>query len=755
MYYYLTGVFVDMTEQQSDHLRRRTFLASVGTGVFVHTAGTTTAVAGQDSDEVQATLDNVGARAWEVTDVDGDDGFAEINVRNPDITLRVGTRYTIENQGWRGHPLAFLADDGSALLTQSGDGSFEDDADVNWVDDGTTLSFTVTAELAEQLVTYVCTVHPSMEGSVSAVQENDEEAPAAVSLTEQSTDGTVVTVDSARLDDGGFVTIHDSTLLDGEAIGSVRGVSEYIEAGSVSDQTIELDDPVEDDDTLIAMPHRDSNGNESYDFVESGGDEDPPYTQEDGAVTDSAEITVVGDAATVLSGQTTDGTSVVVDYVRVDDGGFLTIHDSTLLDGEAVESVRGTSAYLDAGSVSDLTVELDDPLESGDTLIAMPHRDSNGNETYDFAESGGDEDPPYTRDGGAVTDSADIEVVDATVNFSRQATASPTVAQDEPTTPGVVADVTATVECAVVVTYEDDNELVVAGVGQFDADELTDEEAIVVSVEDTGGFPGEHVAHAIPATDLSGEYMPGDTVSTETADAVLDNDNATVHQAELTFNNQTSDTPVESGDTVATVDSSLSGDVGYTVDVHVTDSEGSLVAAEWIGSSNVLTGEAEAADIVAERVPEDGEFNELPFTGTNRFVAMIHLAQEGATAGDSVSPGSGPVLLNIDADDGPVPGGVTAAAEVTAEESMSDGEMDDEEDTDTDEQTDQEDGMDNENQTQETESTDEDDSSDGSGPGFGSIAGATGVSSLAAYAYHKLSLDDEPQDDAAPDRQED
>jgi hypothetical protein len=50
----------------------------------------------------------------------------------------------------------------------------------------------------------------------------------------------------------------------------------------------------------------------------------------------------------------------------------------------------------------------------------------------------------------------------------------------------------------------------------------------MVPVEDDGGFPGEHVAHAIPTDDLGGEYEPGDTVSAETANTVADNDAAAV-----------------------------------------------------------------------------------------------------------------------------------------------------------------------------------------------------------------------------------
>ena len=47
-----------------------------------------------------------------------------------------------------------------------------------------------------------------------------------------------------------------------------------------------------------------------------------------------------------------------------------------------------------------MTVELDRPLEEGQDLIAMPHRDPNDNRQYDFPEA----DAPDTQDGQAVTD---------------------------------------------------------------------------------------------------------------------------------------------------------------------------------------------------------------------------------------------------------------------------------------------------------------------------------------------------------------
>ncbi|WP_254524291.1 DUF7282 domain-containing protein [Natrinema caseinilyticum] len=117
--------------------------------------------------------------------------------------------------------------------------------------------------------------------------------PAYVTFEDQTTDGDTVVVQNVTLASPGFVTIHNSSLLVGNVIGSVIGTSEYLEAGTHENVTITLDDPLEEDETLIAMPHRDTNGNQTYDFVETEGLEDGPFLTADGEpVTDDAVVTV-------------------------------------------------------------------------------------------------------------------------------------------------------------------------------------------------------------------------------------------------------------------------------------------------------------------------------------------------------------------------------------------------------------------------------------------------------------------------------
>lgn len=109
-------------------------------------------------------VDNVGASAWEV--VDGP--VAPTGEDNPTLSLTVGRRYTVENRGWGSHPFALLDADGAALCSQDSDGRLEADPDVDWTDEGDRFAFTVTETLASAVDTYVCTVHGSMRGNVTA-----------------------------------------------------------------------------------------------------------------------------------------------------------------------------------------------------------------------------------------------------------------------------------------------------------------------------------------------------------------------------------------------------------------------------------------------------------------------------------------------------------------------------------------------------------------------------------------------------------
>jgi|GEM_PF-5226591 len=113
-------------------------------------------------------------------------------------------------------------------------------------------------------------------------------------------------------------------------------------------------------------------------------------------------------ANVTFENQTSNGSAVVVNETYVPEGGFIAIH---LVENETFGAVIGNSSYLEPGLHENVTVALDPPITESQPLIAMPHTDSNGNQTYDFPA--GDE--PYTVNGTPVTDQANVTVTNETM----------------------------------------------------------------------------------------------------------------------------------------------------------------------------------------------------------------------------------------------------------------------------------------------------------------------------------------------------
>ncbi|WP_449404960.1 DUF7282 domain-containing protein [Halopelagius longus] len=134
--------------------------------------------------------------------------------------------------------------------------------------------------------------------------EDDEDSFALLDFENQYSEGEEIDIDEVTLSEGGFVAIHDARLLEGKVTESVIGVSEYLEAGEHEEVEVKLfdvegadfdDDRLHSDQPLIPMPHYDTNGNETYDFVSSGGEEDGPFTENGQPVVDLGFVLVVDD----------------------------------------------------------------------------------------------------------------------------------------------------------------------------------------------------------------------------------------------------------------------------------------------------------------------------------------------------------------------------------------------------------------------------------------------------------------------------
>ena len=125
-------------------------------------------------------------------------------------------------------------------------------------------------------------------------------------------------------------------------------------------------------------------------------------------------------ASIVFPDQESDGTSVDAGQLNLSEGGFVAIHDASLLDGNVVGSLVGVSAFLEPGDYENTSniqlfnvpgVETNQTaLTEDQTLIAMPHRDTNNNLQFDFAASNGTEDGPFTVDGQPVIDAANVTI---------------------------------------------------------------------------------------------------------------------------------------------------------------------------------------------------------------------------------------------------------------------------------------------------------------------------------------------------------
>jgi hypothetical protein len=216
---------------------------------------------------------------------------------------------------------------------------------------------------------------------------------ATVSFSDQTTDGTTVTVDSVNMTDGGFVTIHDSTLLEGEVLGSVIGVSEFLEPGLNENVTVTLFDvpgaefdrtALTENETLIAMPHRDTNGNGTYDFLTTDGAEDGPYLDGDTPVTDAANVTVLAEQTSGESFTVSDlsapaavaqGDSVNISVTITNPNDVAETQTVEYrFDGEVF--VR-EEVSLEAGESTTLTITLDTTdIEIGDSIHGVYTRET-------------------------------------------------------------------------------------------------------------------------------------------------------------------------------------------------------------------------------------------------------------------------------------------------------------------------------------------------------------------------------------------
>jgi PGF-CTERM protein len=268
-----------------------------------------------------------------------------------------------------------------------------------------------------------------------------EEAEGSVEFADQASSGATVTVDAASLSHGGYIAVYEAPPSEAGP-NDVIGTTPYLEFGDHSEIDVILDREPEDGETLYAVVHRDERPyeevdagpiakeygdidarpptynpkNKEFDYVDTGGDVDVPYEDDGSPVAASAVIgqseETEATAAISFDDQETTGTSLSVKSVFLPDGGYVVLYPADV--GPDADVVLGKSGYLEAGSHSDIQLQLTESLEASTEVRAAVHQESTGDEAFDYADSGGTDDPPYRDDGNPVTDSASIQLLEAT-----------------------------------------------------------------------------------------------------------------------------------------------------------------------------------------------------------------------------------------------------------------------------------------------------------------------------------------------------
>jgi hypothetical protein len=116
--------------------------------------------------EVNFSLDNEGTSAYFVTAINGNEVVTPLDENNSTWTLTVGTRYNINVINAENHPLEIRNIDNEVLLSQATEGSFEADSEVEFSNTENVISFILTPSLADEISSYFCSNHPTMNGSI-------------------------------------------------------------------------------------------------------------------------------------------------------------------------------------------------------------------------------------------------------------------------------------------------------------------------------------------------------------------------------------------------------------------------------------------------------------------------------------------------------------------------------------------------------------------------------------------------------------
>src|SRR5699024_859074 len=160
--------------------------------------------------------------------------------------------------------------------------------------------------------------------------QRSQTKPASITFDDQQlsrVDGSpALTVKNATLPKGGFVVVHNESYEppNGDPFGSAIGISEYLKSGTHQNVEVQLViGSVKSTQKLVSVPYLDTNGNQTYDYVRSGGETDYAYLNRE-----SSQSSIPNDTATI-SVKETDRTGTKAETTASMGGSTATPTDAT------------------------------------------------------------------------------------------------------------------------------------------------------------------------------------------------------------------------------------------------------------------------------------------------------------------------------------------------------------------------------------------------------------------------------------------
>jgi hypothetical protein len=221
--------------------------------------------------------------------------------------------------------------------------------------------------------------------NIRTARQRSQAAPASLQFTDQqlqrSNGSTTLTIEQVTLSEGGFIGVHDQRYLPptNDPLNSTVGLSRYLSPGTHRNVTVELPrGSVTQNQTLLAIPYLDTDGDRTYDYVESGGEVDYAYiARQSGSTTvinETAEIRVPESLRSTQTAQTTVApgtqTTTAVSATAERRSGDIVVATDAATDTTA-ESTTETTAQSRGGATGGIIASNSSMFIIGGIIVAI------------------------------------------------------------------------------------------------------------------------------------------------------------------------------------------------------------------------------------------------------------------------------------------------------------------------------------------------------------------------------------------------